>query len=358
MNQPFEKFFEGKSVLITGHTGFIGSWLTIWLNALGSKIVGYALSPYTEKDNFVLTNLEEKIESIIGDIRDFEKLIDTFKNYEPEIVFHLAAQPIVRTSYQDPKETFDVNIGGTVNVFEAFRKFDFTKLLINVTSDKCYENQEWIWGYRETDRLGGHDPYSSSKACSEIISSAYRRSYFKMKSQQYKFISTVRCGNVIGGGDWQQDRLIPDCMRAILNNREIIIRNPTSIRPWQFVLEPIRGILMLTEKMWEESEIYTGAWNFGPDNKLNFSVQDIVERVINYLRKGNYVCDSKPENVENLHETRILRLDSSKANSYLDWKCTLEIDEVIEFTCDWYNEENISYNFDVNQIKNYMEKIE
>jgi CDP-glucose 4,6-dehydratase len=357
MSKSFENFFKGKSVLITGHTGFIGSWLTIWLNELGGKIVGYALSPYTEKDNFVLTNLEKKIESVIGDVRDFENLKAVFERFEPEIVFHLAAQPILRKSYQYPKETFDVNIGGTVNVFEAFRSYDFTKILINVTSDKCYENREWVWGYRETDRLGGHDPYSSSKACSEIISSAYRRSYFEMKSQ-HKLISTVRCGNVIGGGDWQQDRIIPDCMRAMLSNKEIIIRNPNSIRPWQFVLEPIRGLLMLTVKLWKESDKYAGAWNFGPDNKLNFSVQEIVERIIKYLGKGKYVCELKSENVEKLHETKILKLDSSKANNYLGWKSTLNIDEVIKFTCDWYSEEGISYNFDVNQIKNYIEKFE
>jgi len=228
----FGNFFEEKNILVTGHTGFIGSWLSIWLIELGAKVTGYALSPLTENDNFVVTNLSNKMDNIIGDIRNYDDLKKVFKKSKPEIVFHLAAQPIVRKSYRSPKETYDINIGGTVNVFENFRKCNSSTLLINCTTDKCYENKEFLEGYKEDDRLGGYDPYSSSKACSELITSAYRRSFFSKDSIQInKKVSSVRSGNVIGGGDWQEDRLIPDCMRAILKNEDIVIRNPKAIRP-------------------------------------------------------------------------------------------------------------------------------
>lgn len=358
INRIFSGFFEDKKILITGHTGFIGSWLAIWLNELGAKLIGYGLPPITEKDNFILTNLQERLVNVIGDIRDFDKLNKTLKNYKPEIVFHLAAQAIVRKSYKNPKDTYDINIGGTINIFEAFRKNDICKVLINATTDKCYENREWIWGYRENDRLGGYDPYSSSKACSELITSAYNRSFFKFNSSfNKKMASTVRTGNVIGGGDWQEDRLIPDCMRSIKNKKEIIIRNPKSTRPWQYILEPIRGYLILAMKMLEDYENFSGAWNFGPDNSSIFSVLEITKKIIQYMGKGSYKISSSPES-NNLYETKSLILDSSKSYRYLGWKPVLNIDETIKLVCNWYKEENVDYNFDVSQIKSYIKFIE
>lgn len=356
MKNMFQNFFKGKKILVTGHTGFIGSWLSIWLNELGAKVIGYALPPYTQEDNFVVTKLEQKIDSIIGDIRDFDKINNIFKKYRPEIVFHLAAQPIVRKSFEIPKETYDINVGGTVNIFEAFRKNDFCEQLINITSDKCYENQEWIWGYRENDRLGGYDPYSSSKACSELVTAAYNHSFFDASSgNNQKMVASVRCGNVIGGGDWQEDRLIPDCMRSLRKNNSVEIRNPLSIRPWQYVLEPIRGFLSLSMKLYEDREQYTGSWNFGPDNKSVFCVKDIVNKIIQCLSIGKYVISDKTENCK-LHEAKLLLLDCSKSYVYLGWKLSLNIDETIKFVCDWYKEKNINYEFDANQITNYINK--
>lgn len=362
MNSLFEsvfKFgnvFKDKNILITGHTGFMGSWMAIWLNELGANVIGYALSPYTNNDNFVVTNLQEKITSIIGDIRDYNKLNEVFKKHKPEIIFHLAAQPIVRKSYNIPKETFDINVGGTVNVFEAFRNCVSSEILINITTDKVYENKEWIWGYRENDRLGGHDPYSSSKACSDLITSSYRQSFFPLKKDS-KAVSSARSGNIIGGGDWQEDRLIPDCMRAIKNNQEISIRNPKSTRPWQHVLEPIRGYLMLAERMiGSERREFSGAWNFGPDNSSINYVKDVVDKIIQYMGKGTYKVLSTNES-DDLHEAVLLMLDISKAYRNLDWKPGINIDDTIKLLCDWYMENNVDYDFDVNQIEEYLKLI-
>lgn len=357
MEKLFGDFFEGKSILITGHTGFIGSWLSIWLNELKAKVIGYALPPYTNKDNFVVTNLKEKIINITGDVRDFNNVYKIFNKYNPEIIVHLAAQPLVRRSYKIPKETYDINVGGTINVFEAFRNINQSRVLINITTDKCYENIESIKGYCEEDRLGGYDPYSSSKSCSELITSAYRNSFFKnFASQKQKIVASIRSGNVIGGGDWRENRLIPDCIKAILNNQEIIIRNPDAIRPWQYVLELIRGILILAKKMWNGDKEFSGAWNFGPGHDEIYSVQQIVEKILKYLGKGNYKVQFKKES-NYLHETKTLILDCSKANKYLDWRPLLNIDETIEFLCDWYMEEKVNYDFNVCQIKNYLKKL-
>ncbi len=351
----FGNFFEEKNILVTGHTGFIGSWLSIWLIELGANITGFALSPLTENDNFVVTNLSNKMDSISGDIRNYDNLKKVFKKTKPEIVFHLAAQPIVRRSYRSPKETYDINVGGTVNVFENFRKCDSSMFLINFTTDKCYENQEFLEGYKEDDRLGGLDPYSSSKACSELITSAYRRSFFSKDSIQIKKkASSVRSGNVIGGGDWQEDRLIPDCMRAIMKNEDIIIRNPKAVRPWLYILEIIRGLLVLTKKMGECEEDYSGAWNFGIDKKNVIQVEDIVKKIINYLSKGKFKIQSSPD-ADNFHESTLLFLDCTKAKDLLGWYPKLDIDKTIEFTCDWYMQENPNYDINVKMIKDYME---
>ncbi len=354
MKKLFTGFFEDKKVLLTGHTGFIGSWLAICLIELGAKVVGYALPPLTKDDNFVVTHLHKRLVNSIGDIRNYSKLLEVFKKNKPEIVLHLAAQPIVRKSYKNPKETYDVNVGGTINIFEAFRKMKTSRILINFTTDKCYENKESLKGYNENDRLGGYDPYSSSKACSELITSAYKSSFFKTHNK--KLVSSIRSGNVIGGGDWQEDRLIPDCMRAFNQNQKIKIRNPEYIRPWQYVLEPLRGILTLAKEMWDLNNIYSGAWNFGPSSNMIFSVKDMVEKVIKCLGKGKYdiIFDEKT-NI--LHETKYLTLDSSKAEKFLGWKTILNIDDTIKFLCDWYKEDKINYDFDVDQINNYFKKV-
>lgn len=357
MIKILNNFFKEKVILITGHTGFIGSWLSIVLNELGAKLIGYALPPYSKKDNFVVSNLEKNMVCNIGDIRDFDELNTIVKKYKPEIIFHLAAQPIVTNSYLKPKETFDINVGGTVNVFETFRRNNQCKLLLNCTTDKVYKNLELERGYKEDDRLGGFEPYSSSKACSEIITSSYRDAFFNSESlETSKLVSSVRCGNVIGGGDWQEHRIIPDCIKAIKKNQKIIIRNPTYIRPWQYVLEPIWGFLVLTIKMWEDGKKFIGAWNFGPSTKNSLTVKEMVEKIINYYNKGSYSIELN-HNIKKFYETKTLLLDSSKAYKLLGWKPMLSIDESIKFVCDWYKEEIIDYEFNVNQINDYFKII-
>jgi len=358
MKKLFGEFFADKTVLVTGHTGFIGSWLSICLNELGAKVIGYALPPLTTEDNFVVTNLQQKITSIIGDVRNFNLINNIFEKHQIDIIYHLAAQPLVRESYSIPKDTYDINVGGTVNILEAFRRSKSAKILINFTSDKCYENQEKAEGYKEEDRMGGFDPYSSSKGCSELITSAYRNSFFKSDSSAIKKrLSSVRSGNVIGGGDWQKDRLIPDYMRAIKNNQLFTIRNPLHVRPWQFVLEPIYGILLLSKKMWDEDEKFSDAWNFGPDKNLIFTVKDVIEKMVSYIDNNNKkVAFEKEKGV--LHETKLLLLDSTKANRELGWRTALDIAETIKFVCDWYMERNPNYEFTVKQIQNYFDKVD
>jgi CDP-glucose 4,6-dehydratase len=339
----FNDAFKDKTVLVTGHTGFKGSWLSIWLRELGANVIGYALEPYTENDNFVVARMENKIRSKIGDIRDYDKLKEVFDEYQPEIVFHLAAQPLVRLSYEQPKLTYDTNVGGTVNLLECCRLTQSVKVIINVTSDKCYENREWIWGYRENDPLGGHDPYSSSKGCSEIITSAYRG-------------SSVRAGNVIGGGDWREDRLVPDCIRALRNNEPVGIRSPESVRPWQHVLEPLSGYLLLASKMYEEGERYSGAWNFGPDHSSIITVRELVKRVIGYWGNGQYK-DLSEGLTQEPHEAKSLILDISKAVNLLNWWPILDLDEAIEYTVNWYKASAVGYDFCVSQISDYINRL-
>jgi CDP-glucose 4,6-dehydratase len=356
MKNLFNNVFEGKNVLVTGHTGFKGSWLCIWLRELGANVIGYALEPYTENDNFVVAKLEGKIRSNIGDIQDYGKLKRIFDEYRPESVFHMAAQPLVRLSYKQPKLTYDTNVGGTVNLLECCRLTDSVKVIINVTSDKCYENKEWVWGYRENDPLGGYDPYSSSKGCSEIITSAYRSSFFNAKKHS-KAISTARAGNVIGGGDWREDRLVPDCIRALRNNEPIGIRSPKSIRPWQHVLEPLYGYLLLASRMYEDREKYSGAWNFGPAYSSIITVEELVRSLIRYWGDGQYKDLSKGLSREP-HETRTLILDISKAVNLLKWRPVLTINEAIEYTVNWYKASDVDYDFCVDQISKYVELIE
>lgn len=355
MSNHLESFFNKKKVLVTGHTGFKGSWLCIWLKMMGAEVIGYALEPYTRRDNFVVTKLDEKITHIIGDVRSYPDLLKAFKEYEPEVIFHLAAQPLVRESYLNPKETYDVNIGGTVNILECCRLTESVKVIINVTTDKCYENREWIWGYRENDRLGGYDPYSSSKAGSEIVTQAYRKSFFNPENinANDKSLSSARAGNVIGGGDWRTDRLIPDCIRALEGNNPVFIRNPEAIRPWQHVLEPLSGYLLLTTRMADNPGKYCGAWNFGPDCDTIKSVGDVADLVIKNWGEGSWeshVDETAP------HEAYTLRLDVSKAMTLLNWKPVWNIEEAVRATVEWYKSYQVEdmYQFCEWQIRYYM----
>jgi CDP-glucose 4,6-dehydratase len=331
------EFYKGKKVLVTGHTGFKGSWLSIWLKELGADVIGYSLDPNTERDNFVLSKLNEKIIDIRGDIRDSEKLDKVFEKYEPEIVFHMAAQPLVRLSYENPKETYDVNVMGTLNILEAIRKSRTVKVGIMITTDKCYENKEQIWGYRESDSMGGYDPYSSSKGCCELLISSYRNSFFNPKEFNIhgKAIASVRAGNVIGGGDWAKDRIIPDCIRALESGISIEIRNPFAIRPWQHVLEPISGYLLLAKEIYNQPEKYSGGWNFGPDYNSIINVKNIVENVIKNWGQGSFV-DLSNKNEQNYHEAKLLSLDCTKAKTYLKWEPVLNVYDALTLTVEWY----------------------
>ncbi len=353
----FGNVFKSKAVLVTGHTGFKGSWLCIWLNELGANVIGYALEPYTKRDNFVVSCIERRITHITGDVRDFQKLSKVFEEYQPEIVFHLAAQAIVRESYINPKETYDINVGGIVNILECCRINDSVKVVINVTSDKCYENKEWVRGYRENDPMGGYDPYSSSKGCSELITAAYRKSFFNPENykEHGKSLSSVRAGNVIGGGDWQKDRLIPDCIKALENNKLIEIRNPDSIRPWQHVLEPLSGYLLLALKMHEEPGKFSGAWNFGPENNSVITVGEIVSLVIEKWGNGEW---SDISDKSESHEAKLLSLDINKTINLLNWHPKWNIQKCINKTMEWYKNigENDLYNVCKKQIDEYIKE--
>lgn len=331
----FDDVYRNKTVLVTGHTGFKGSWLCIWLKELGARVVGYGLEPYTERDNFVVTGLKKRIIHLIGDVRDYDGLRQVFREYQPEFVFHLAAQPLVRESYRNPKETLDVNIGGTINVLECCRLSESTKVIINVTSDKCYENHEWVWGYRENDPIGGHDPYSASKGCSELVTRAYEKSFFDpdIFETHQKSLSSVRAGNVIGGGDWQRDRIIPDCIRALEKDEPIQIRNPHAVRPWQHVLEPLGGYLRLASKMYRNSGKFCGAWNFGPNSGSSMTVGEVADQVVTNWGNGSWVCSADEEH---LHEAQLLGLDIRKAESYLNWFPVWDARTAIAQTVHWY----------------------
>jgi len=350
----FANLFKNKTVLVTGHTGFKGSWLCVWLKELDANVVGYALEPYTERDNFVVTGLQDKITNIFGDVRNYNKLLKVFEEYQPEFVFHLAAQPIVLESYINPKDTYDINVGGTVNVFECCRLTDSVRVIINVTSDKCYENKEWIWGYRENDPMGGYDPYSSSKGCSELITAAYGNSFFNPIGfeKHKKCLSSVRAGNVIGGGDWQKDRIIPDCIRALESNKPIGIRNSSAKRPWQHVLEPLNGYLCLAHKMYKEPKAYCDAWNFGPNHDSIVTVGAVVDKVVDHWGSGSWINLSKEKEP---HEAELLNLDISKAKAYLQWFSVWNMEKAIEKTVQWYKNyrKEDPYRICVDQIEEF-----
>ncbi|WP_420316814.1 CDP-glucose 4,6-dehydratase [Ekhidna sp.] len=348
-------YYKGKKVLVTGHTGFKGSWLCIWLLEMGAEIVGYALDPLTKHDNFLMSGLNKRLTDIRGDIRDTECLNSVFDEHSPEIVFHLAAQPLVRASYDIPKETYEVNVMGTINVLEAIRKTKSVKTGIMITTDKCYENKEQIWGYRESDPMGGHDPYSSSKGACEIAISSWRRSFFNPEDYKKhgKAIASVRAGNVIGGGDWSVDRLIPDCIKSIQASRVIEIRNPMATRPWEHVLDPLSGYLLLGQKMAEDPIHFSEGWNFGPDSNSIVTVKEIAEKLVAFHGSGKLSINTK---LADLHEANLLSLDVTKARVKLGWKPKLSIDDAIRFTADWYKNANAetAYSICSRQIEEFL----
>lgn len=329
------RFWEGKKVLITGHTGFKGSWLSLWLQRNGAYTMGYSLPPPTKPSLFEVARVADGMTSIIGDVRDLEHLKAAITKHQPEIVIHMAAQALVRYSYSNPVETYATNVMGTVNVLEAVRQTDSVRAILIITSDKCYENKEWLWGYRENDPMGGHDPYSSSKGCAELITSAYSRSYFSNADDLRRdvAVTSTRAGNVVGGGDWAPDRLIPDIMNAFMDNRAVNIRYPNAIRPWQHALEPLRGYLRLAEKLWHHGNKFTGAWNFGPDDQDARSVSWIAD-YITHLWGGSarWKSDSDPHP----HEATYLKLDCSKAKSLLGWSPKLNLTTTLEWIVEWY----------------------
>jgi len=325
------EIFRGRRVLLTGDTGFKGSWLALWLNVLGAEVYGYALPPKRPDDHFSILGLDRIIDHREGDIRDLDRLQSFFAETRPEFVLHLAAQALVRRSYIDPKETFDTNVGGSVNVLECVRNTESVKALVYVTSDKCYRNNEWVWGYRESDALGGHDPYSASKAAAEIVFSAYKESFFHVRKGCG--IASVRAGNVIGGGDWSDDRVIPDCMRALTQSSPIVLRKPHATRPWQHVLEPLSGYLLLASRLYSEPEAFSGAWNFGPRTDSSRSVHELVREVVNEWGSGTIEIRSSAQDP---HEAGLLHLNCDKAELLLKWRPRWSFARTVRETVAWY----------------------
>ena len=346
------RFFRNKKILITGHTGFIGSWLTRWLTSLNADVCGYSLDPPTEPNMFATIDLKERIIDVRGDIRDKQKLSNVIAKFKPEIVFHLAAQPIVLESYNSPYETFETNVMGTVNLLDLLRKVDSVKVVLVMTSDKVYRNNGRGHPYGEKDPLWGKDPYSASKSCQDIVVNSFRESYF---TDAGGGISSVRAGNVIGGGDWARHRIIPDLIRGIMNNEVTMIRNPNSVRPWQFVLEPISGMLALAERMWTETK-YSGVWNFGPDEMKEITVKELVDKFLEYYGKGSYTIDQQA----NFREANYLRLNISKAKKELDWHPRFDFESSLRYTVEWYMDYlNGRKNMDLvtmTQIKKYSSR--
>lgn len=351
-----KEFWTGKKVFLTGHTGFKGSWASMLLTSLGAQVFGYSLQPPSTPSLFIAASLEKIVEGVIADIRDEERLSYEMDKASPDIVIHMAAQPLVRLSYLTPVDTFSTNIMGTVNVLEAVRLSKSVKAFLNVTTDKCYSNNEWDWGYRETDILGGIDPYSSSKTCSEIVTTSYRESFFeKINDERGKVaIASARAGNVIGGGDWATDRLIPDIIRAFESGETVKIRNPSSIRPWQFVLEPLTGYLTLIEKMYEGEKLFSSAWNFGPAIEDAVPVLSIVKKIAkSWIGDVYWSCEAEDNGKS---ETTFLKLDTSKARANLGWKAKLNIDSALEMTCDWhkaFREGKNMFDFSKSQIAKF-----
>ena len=330
----FNNIYKGKRVLITGHTGFKGSWLSLWLSRLGAEVIGYSIDIPTSPSHFELLKLN--VTSIIGDILDKKKLLQTIEMHKPDIVFHMAAQALVKESYMHPVETLETNIMGTVNLLEGCRKTEQVKAIITITSDKCYQNKEWIWAYKEDDPMGGDDPYSASKGCADLVAAAYRKSFFnpnEFGNAHNTLLATVRAGNVIGGGDWAKDRLIPDIMKATSIGERVIVRSPRATRPWQHVLEPLSGYLHLGWKLLENKKEFADTWNFGPGDDSSLPVSDVIEYAKKYWDKVDY---ETKENAATFHEANLLRVDSSKARIKLKWKNTWGGNKTFEKTVIWY----------------------
>lgn len=327
-------FWKNKKVLLTGHTGFKGSWLSLWLQSLGAQVTGFALAPATSPSLFELAQVERGMTSVLGDIRDLAALQAAMARCQPEIVIHMAAQALVRPSYQNPVETYATNVMGTVHLLEAVRQTPGVKAVVNITTDKCYENREWVWGYRETDPMGGYDPYSNSKGCAELVSSAFRSSFFNPATyaQHGVALATVRAGNVIGGGDWAQDRLLPDILAAFAKGQPAQIRNPHAIRPWQHVLEPLRGYLSLAERLYADGPAFAEGWNFGPYDEDAREVGWIADHMAALWGSGaHWTTDSG----QHPHEAHYLKLDISKARSQLGWQPALRLHQGLRLIVDW-----------------------
>ena len=357
----FNGIFKNKTVFVTGHTGFIGSWLVLWLQSLGAKVIGYSLEPPTKPSLFETLSLENEITHIIGDIQDKQNLSDNIEKHKPEIVIHLAAQSLVRASYEDPSKTFQTNILGAVNILDSIRKLDYVKACVIMTSDKCYQNLNSNHFHKETDPLGGNDPYSASKGAAEIITNSFRNSFFNTEKNHDKNtgIASVRAGNVIGGGDWARDRIIPDCITALTTEKKIRVRNSSSIRPWQFVLEPISGILWLSSKLYTNPKTYSTAWNFGPNQMNKITVEKIVQNIIKIWNRGDWVDVSKESKDQSIESVSLL-LDSTKALNSLEWKTIYSLETAINETISWYksyyNNHVLMRELSINQIEQYSKK--
>ena len=345
-------FWKDRVVFLTGHTGFKGGWTALWLTHLGAKVYGFSLEPPTNPSFYKEVGIEDIIfKSVIGDICNLENLSQEMKASNASVVIHMAAQPLVRDSYTYPVETFKTNIMGTINILESARKAETVRAVLNITTDKCYENKEWVWAYRENDRLGGHDPYSNSKACAELVTNSYKNSFFQ---DSLVSVATVRAGNVIGGGDWAKDRLIPDFFRSLDEDKILSIRSPNAIRPWQHVFEPISGYLKVAEKLVEEGHKFSEAWNFGPEDSDAKPVSWIVQELCNSIPNAEWEIEKSPQ----LHEAGNLKLDSSKSKNLLNWKPKWSLQNALEATTKWHlawkKGDNMK-SFSINQIKNFLE---
>ena len=325
------QFWKGKRVFVTGHTGFKGSWLSLWLQLMGAEVKGFSLAPSTQPALFEVAKVGENMQTEIGDIRNLQQLSQSIRSFNPDVLLHLAAQPLVRLSYKEPVDTYSTNVIGTVNVLEAARYAPQLKSVVIITTDKCYENREWEWGYRENEPMGGHDPYSNSKGCAELVVSAYQRSFFH--TPDTAAVASARAGNVIGGGDWAEDRLIPDILRAFEKQQSVIIRNPLSTRPWQHVLEPLSGYLVLAQRLWQDGKAFAEGWNFGPKDDDCQPVQWILDKMVHFWGDGaHYEIDKS----EQPHEANFLKLDCSKAAMRLKWHPKWRLEQTLERIVHWH----------------------
>jgi len=352
-------FWKGKTVLVTGHTGFKGSWLCLWLQSLGAKVVGYSLPPPTTPSMYELARVGENMASITADIRNLERFQAVVSEHSPEVVFHLAAQSLVRYSYEQPVDTYVTNVVGTAHVLEAVRSARGVKVVVIVTSDKCYENREWVWGYRENEPMGGYDPYSSSKGCAELVTAAYRNSFFSPSSYDRHgvAVASARAGNVIGGGDWALDRLVPDFVRAACERKSITVRNPAAIRPWQHVLEPVHGYIVLAQRLWHDGPRYSEPWNFGPDDESACTVEKVVTTLVRLW--GDAAEWRRDTSSTHPHEAGYLKLDCSKAKAKLGWRPYWNLDTALEATVAWfkaYGESRDMRAFTLEQIRSYVQQ--